>query len=147
MPALRERRSDILQLTDFFIGRFNAKHDKSVKRVSTPAIDMLLAYHWPGNVRELENCIDRAILLSDDDVIHGHHLPPTLQTAEASGTRFKGTLAEAVARLEKEMIVEALKDARGNRASAARTLGISERVMGLRCDSYNIDARRFKPRG
>ena len=63
-----------------------ARHGKDVRRISTPAIDMLMAYHWPGNVRELENCIERAVLVCDGDVIHGHHLPPTLQTAEASGT-------------------------------------------------------------
>lgn len=144
LPALRERRTDILQLTDFFIGRFNKKHERAVKRISTPAIDMLLAYHWPGNVRELENCIDRAILLSDNDVIHGHHLPPTLQTPSSSGTQLQGTLAEAVARLEKEMISDALKESSGNRARAARTLGVSERVMGLRVERYGIDLTRFK---
>ena len=52
------------------------EHHKEIKRITTPAIDMLMSYHWPGNVRELENCIERAVLLSNDDVIHGHHLPP-----------------------------------------------------------------------
>ena len=47
---------------------------------------MLMAYHWPGNVRELENAIERAVLVCDGGVVHPHHLPPTLQTAEASGT-------------------------------------------------------------
>ena len=86
IPPLRERRTDILLLADYFAERYSLKTHKNVRRISTPAIDMLMAYHWPGNVRELENCIERAVLLSDDDVIHGHHLPPTLQTAEASGT-------------------------------------------------------------
>ncbi len=86
IPPLRERRTDILLLADYFAERYSLKNHKNVRRISTPAIDMLMAYHWPGNVRELENCIERAVLLSDDDVIHGHHLPPTLQTAEASGT-------------------------------------------------------------
>ena len=54
---------------------------KDVRRISTPAINMMLAYHWPGNVRELENCIEYAVLLSNDGVIHGHSLPPTLATA------------------------------------------------------------------
>ena len=58
----------------------------SIKRISTPAIDMLASYHWPGNVRELENTLERAVLMCDGEVIHGHHLPPSLQTAEASGT-------------------------------------------------------------
>ena len=92
IPPLRERRTDILLLADYFAERYSLKTHKNVRRISTPAIDMLMAYHWPGNVRELENCIERAVLLSDDDVIHGHHLPPTLQTAESSGTVPRGTL-------------------------------------------------------
>ena len=86
IPPLRERRTDILLLADYFVERYSRASGRVVRRISTPAIDMLMAYHWPGNVRELENCIERAVLLSDDEVIHGHHLPPTLQTAEASGT-------------------------------------------------------------
>ena len=61
-------------------------HGKDVRRIATTAIDMLMSYHWPGNVRELENCIERAVLVCEGGVIHGHHLPPTLQTAEVSGT-------------------------------------------------------------
>jgi Nif-specific regulatory protein len=105
---------------------------------------MLTAYHWPGNVRELENTIERAVLLSQDDVIHGHHLPPSLQTAEASDTVNEGTLEAAVGRLERELIVEALKTARGNQSRAARALGVTERVMGLRLKKYRIDPKRFE---
>jgi Nif-specific regulatory protein len=105
---------------------------------------MLMAYHWPGNVRELENCIERAVLLSTDDVIHGHHLPPTLQTAEASGTGLTRMLPEALEALEREMILDALKSSRGNMAKAARALGISERVMGLRISQYGLDQKRFR---
>ena len=86
----------------------------------------------------------RAVLLTNDDVVHGHHLPPTLQTSEASNTIIKGTLEETLDRVEREMIVEALKDAKGNRAKAARQLGISERLMGLRVEKHNIDPRRYK---
>ena len=84
------------------------------------------------------------MILSDDDVLHGHHLPPTLQTAEASGTNIKETLQEKLDRLEREMIIDALKDARGNRAKAAKILGISERVMGLRVDKYAITAKQYR---
>jgi Nif-specific regulatory protein len=105
---------------------------------------MMMAYHWPGNVRELENVIERAVLLSDDRVIHGHHLPPTLQTAEASGTVPRGTLRAALERVERELLLEALKSARGNMAAAARALGVTERVMGLRVARFRIDARRFR---
>jgi Nif-specific regulatory protein len=144
IPPLRERRTDILLLADFFAERYSIHNHKNVRRISTPAIDMLMAYHWPGNVRELENCIERAVLLSDDDVIHGHHLPPTLQTAEASGTVPHGTLRATLERVEKELLVEALKSSRGNMAAAAEALGITERIMGLRIHKYRIESRRFR---
>jgi len=144
MPPLRERRSDILLLADYFVEKYGKANGKDVRRISTPAIDMLMSYHWPGNVRELENCIERAVLVSADDVIHGHHLPPTLQTAEASGTAHAGTLAESLERLERELVLDALKSSRGNMAKAARSLGITERTMGLRVRAYDIEARRFR---
>lgn len=144
VPPLRERRTDILELANFFVEKYGRENGKYVRRISTPAIDMMMSYHWPGNVRELENCIERAVLLTNDDVVHGHHLPPTLQTSEASNTIIKGTLEETLDRVEREMIVEALKDAKGNRAKAARQLGISERLMGLRVEKHNIDPRRYK---
>lgn len=144
IPALRERRTDIPLLADFFVEKYSRSNLKNVVRVSTPAIDMLMSYHWPGNVRELENCIERAVLLSTDSVIHGHHLPPTLQTAEASGTWMRGTLENTLEAVERDMLVDALKTARGNKARAARALGITERVMGLRVKRYGIEPRRFR---
>src|SRR5678809_810538 len=86
MPPLRERKSDVLLLADHFLEKYAREHGKRIKRISTPAIDMLASYHWPGNVRELENIIERAVLVCETNVIHGHHLPPTLQTAEGTGT-------------------------------------------------------------
>jgi Nif-specific regulatory protein len=144
MPPLRERRADILLLADHFIQLFNQAHGKLVRRISTSAIDMLMSYHWPGNVRELENCMERAVLLSREDVIMGHHLPPTLQTAEASGTTSEGGLRERVEEFEREIVLDALKSARGNMARAARKLKISERIMGLRVRKYGIEPRRHR---
>lgn len=144
VPPLRERKSDIPLLADHFVGTCAAHSGKKVVRISTPAIDMLMRYHWPGNVRELENCIERAVILSTDGVIHGYHLPPTLQTAEASGTTARGTLDAALESIEKEMIMEAMKTAQGNMARAARALGLTERVMGIRVAKYNIDYRAYR---
>jgi Nif-specific regulatory protein len=144
LPPLRERKTDIPLLADHFVEKHATAHAKDVRRIATSAIDMLMSYHWPGNVRELENCIERAVLVSADDVIHGHHLPPTLQTAEASGTTHPGTLAESLERLERELVLDALKSSRGNMAKAARSLGITERIMGLRVHAYGIEPRRFR---
>jgi len=146
IPPLRERKTDIPLLADFFVEKYSKANSKMVRRISTPAIDMLMSYHWPGNVRELENCLERAVLLTSDQVIHGHHLPPTLQTAEASGTAHTGTLEGTLERVERDLLVDALKASRGNRAKAARALGISERIMGLRVQRFGIDARRFRTR-
>ncbi|MCO4743714.1 MAG: sigma 54-interacting transcriptional regulator [Proteobacteria bacterium] len=144
LPALRERGSDILLLADHFVEVFNKSHGKAVRRIATAAIDMMVAYHWPGNVRELENCVERAVLLARDDVVLGHHLPPTLQTAEHSGTGPRSTLKAAVAAVEEDLIRDALKSHRGNMAAAARQLGVTERMMGTRVVKYSIDVRRYK---
>ncbi len=144
VPPLRERKSDVLLLADHFVERYAGENDKEIHRISTPAIDMLHAYHWPGNVRELENCIERAVLLSTDGVIHGHQLPPSLQTAEATDTEFDGDLESALSSLERELVVDALKTTRGNQAAAARKLGITDRKLRLRVDKYGIDPSRFR---
>ncbi|MFN3197079.1 MAG: sigma-54 interaction domain-containing protein [Bradymonadia bacterium] len=143
-PSLRERRSDILLLADSFLERYARANNKIVRRISMSAIDVLLSYSWPGNVRELENCIERAVLVTRDQVIRAHDLPPSLQTADTSDTLPRQGLKAALEALEKEMLTEALKSARGNMAKAARALGISERIMGLRVQKYKLDRSRFR---
>ena len=144
LPPLRDRKTDILLLADHFMLKYGRQNGKPVKRISTPAIDMLMRYHWPGNVRELENCIERAVLVCDDQVIHSYHLPPTLQTAESSDTVTRFSLEEAVASYEKELIQDALKTTRGNRAKAARLLDTTERILNYKIGKYGIDVNRFK---
>jgi Nif-specific regulatory protein len=143
VPPLRERKADLLLLVDHFLEKFSREHHKSIKRISTPAIDMLMSYHWPGNVRELENTLERAVLMCDGQVVHGHHLPPSLQTAEASNTVTRVSLSDAVAGFEKDLIQDALKTTRGNRAKAARLLDTTERVINYKVRKYAIDVRRF----
>jgi len=144
LPPLRDRKTDILLLADHFMLKYGRQHGKSIKRISTPAIDMFMRYHWPGNVRELENCVERAVLVCDDQVIHSYHLPPTLQTAESSNTLNRMSLNDAVAAYEKELIQDALKSTRGNQAKAARLLDTTERIIGYKIKNYGIDTRRFK---
>jgi len=144
VPPMRERKSDILLLADHFLEKYSREHSRNIRRISTPAIDMLVSYHWPGNVRELENAIERAVLVCDGHVIHAHHLPPTLQTAEASGTLSTINLNEAVAAYEKDLIQDALKSTRGNRAKAARLLSTTERIIGYKVRKYRIDCQRFR---
>lgn len=144
LPPLRERKSDILLLAEHFLEKYEREHGKRVRRISTPAIDMLMSYHYPGNVRELENAIERAVLACDSSVIHGHHLPPTLQTAEVSGTVTSLSLAAAVEAFERGMIQDALKSSRGNIAKAAKMLDSTERILGYKIKKYAIVAGRFR---
>ncbi|MEW6754571.1 MAG: sigma 54-interacting transcriptional regulator [Candidatus Latescibacterota bacterium] len=144
LPPLRERKSDVMLLADHFLEKYARQHGKEMKRISTPAIDMMMSYHWPGNVRELENCIERAVILSADGVVHGHHLPPSLQTAEATGTRVSGTFGVLMTAYEREILVEALKNARGNMARASRMLGTTPRIFSYRVAKLAIDPRQYR---
>ncbi|MDR0784539.1 MAG: sigma 54-interacting transcriptional regulator [Treponema sp.] len=144
IPPLRERKSDIVLLADHFAEKYAEKNNKLIKRISSPAIDLLTSYSWPGNVRELENCIERAVILSTDSVIHAYNLPPSLQSSSSTQTEPNTTLEAALSRLEKELIVEALKISEGNMSAASRRLGITERQMGLRVHHYAINWKSYK---
>jgi Nif-specific regulatory protein len=134
----------VLVLADHFLEHFASEHGKDIRRISTPAIDMLTAYHWPGNVRELQNVIERAVLVCDGLVLHAHHLPPTLQTAEASGTTMSVSLEDAMDAYERDLLQDALKSARGNRAKAARLLRTTDRIFNYKVRRLGIDYKRFK---
>ena len=99
---------------------------------------MLTSYHWPGNVRELENCIERSVLLCDEDVIRSDHLPPSLQMVKNSEMSNALSLPEKVEYLEREMIVDALKKTQGCQRHAAKELGLTERMLGYKIKKYNI---------
>lgn len=144
MPPLRERKTDVLLLADFFLEKYAKENGKEIRRFSTPAINMLMDYHWPGNVRELENCIERAVLLCNEGVIHGYHLPPTLQTGSETDTLPSLSLETAVDNLEREMIVDALKNTRGNITSAAALLDTTVRKFAYKMKYLGVDYRQFR---
>ena len=148
LPALRERRSDIILLADHFLAKYNKLYRKNIRRISTTAINMMMSYHWPGNVRELENCIEHAVLKTMDDVVHGFSLPPSLQTAQATQTEFlpeDGASLEAlVASYEREVITDALKQHWGNCAAAARSLSTTPRIFNYRVKKLGVDPASFK---
>jgi Nif-specific regulatory protein len=143
LSPLRERKDDILLLADHFVAKYAQKLGKDVRRISTQAINMMAAYHWPGNVRELENCVEYAVLLSRDHVIHGHNLPPTLQMPDADVTESGDSLRHRVAILEKDMIVDALKSCQGSINSTARQLGITARMVRYKIKKLRIDYQQF----
>ena len=143
VPPLRKRKSDIVQLADFFLERYARVNGGNVRRLSSAVIDMLMSYHWPGNVRELESCIERAVLVAKDDVVHPHHLPPTLQTAESSGTEPSGSFRYLVENYERDLLRDALKSSRGNIAAASRKLRTTPRITGYKIKKYGIDPNRY----
>ncbi len=148
LPDLNKRRCDILLLAEHFIAKHNMRYGKAVKRLSTPAINMLMAYHWPGNVRELENCIERAVLTATDECIYGYNLPPSLQTGKESGTELlpegQASFNTMVRSFERELLVEALKKNHGNLSAAGRDLDLSPRVMHYKVRSYGITPEWYK---
>jgi Nif-specific regulatory protein len=135
-------------LADHFVAKYAKKMGKEVRRISTPAINMMFAYHWPGNVRELENCIEYAVLLASDGVIHGHNLPPTLQLPAAERIRAARDCSRTrVELLEHDMITDALKSCQGSVSMAAEQLGITPRMVRYKMKKLGIDYRLFsKPR-
>ncbi len=139
LPPLRQRNNDVILLADHFVASFSAKLEKEVRRISTAALDAMLAYHWPGNVRELENCIEHAVLLSDDGVIHAHHLPPSLRMPEVTERPKGGSLKRNVQILEKDMIIDALKRHDGNVNVASDELGITGRMVRYKIETLEID--------
>jgi Nif-specific regulatory protein len=144
MPALRERKTDILLLAEHFLAKYTQENTKNIRRITTPAIDMLVRYHWPGNVRELENCIERSVLLCDEPAVHSYHLPPTLQTADGSRSAVDLPLAEAVKLFETDLIVDALKATRGNIRKASERLEATPRILGYKIRKYRIEPRRYR---
>ena len=109
---------------------------------------MMMMYHWPGNVRELENCIERAVLTSADNVIHGYTLPPSLQTSDQTGTaiipREGASLKQMVETYEREVIIDALKKHRGNAAAAARELQTTQRIMNYRIRNLGVQPQKYR---
>ena len=144
MPPLRERRTDILLLAEFFLEKFATENKKKIRRISTSAIDMLIQYHWPGNVRELQNCIERAVLICDTDTIKAIHLPPTLQISETRTEENPLSLTASVENFEKELIIDGLKKNNGNQTKTAKYLDTSLRIINYKIHQYNIDPKKYK---
>jgi Nif-specific regulatory protein len=148
LPRLRDRRSDIILLADHFVTKYNKAYGRNIKRISSAAINMIMAYHWPGNVRELENCIERAVLSSADNVVHAYSLPPSLQTETQTSTSLipdeGASLKDMVNSYERELIVDALKKHRGSAAAAARYLQTTPRILNYRITKLGVDRSQYR---
>lgn len=147
VPPLRERREDIPVLAERFLAQCTQERHKPVKGFTPEAMDILTRYHYPGNVRELQNAIERAVLLTRTEYIQPCDLPENFLTGgpyeplagQAAITLPLATnLPEAVERLEKAIVLHALKEAGGNQTRAARRIGISEKGVRDRLKKWGL---------
>ncbi len=141
IPALRERKEDILPFIEFFINKYSKENSKENLEISKEAVDFLLKYNYPGNVRELENIIERAVVLARGNIISANDLPMNIRGLKGEDTfsvDSSSTLNEQVEALEKRLIYDALKQTNGNQTQAGKLLGITERNLRYKLNKYGI---------
>jgi Nif-specific regulatory protein len=140
MPALRERREDIMLLANYFADKYGTRCNRRLKGFSAEARACLTAYDWPGNVRELENAIERAIVLGTTDLILPEDLPEAVLESELSPT---STLKyhEAVTQTKKQIILRAIDEAKGNYTEAAKLLGVHPNYLHRLIRNLNLRAQ------
>jgi Nif-specific regulatory protein len=144
VPPLRERRTDVPTLVEYFLEKYSNEHRRKAKRIASSALDVLCQYGWPGNVRELENAIERAVVSCDGSVLEERHLPKTLRLSSHVAVERKLSLAQAVEELERRMIEDALAASKGNLARASRTLGTTERILRYKVSKYKLEPIRAR---
>ena len=134
LPPLRDRREDIMPLATSFLKRFAAQAGRAISGYSPEAAERLRKFDWPGNVRQLQNEVQRAVLMCDGNVIEIHDLSvlPTPQEAQADGTL---SLMEA---MERNTIIQILKETNGNKLETARRLGIGRQTLYNKIKAYGI---------
>jgi len=138
IPPLRERRSDVALLLDHFLRHYAEKNGKTIRGLTPEGRDILLRYDYPGNVRELENIIERAVVLTRDDVIGSGDLPLTVQELEVADGDRETNLTVAVEALERRMIRDALARSDGIQTRAAELLGMGERALRYKLTKYGF---------
>jgi DNA-binding NtrC family response regulator len=124
LPPLRERKEDIPALASYFLERFASETKKNFSGITDEARDKLIAYAWPGNIRELANVIERAVVLGEGPELTVHHLPARVIGAQPAAVSDEVPYHDAVNSYRRELIVRALASAQGNRAAAAKNLGL-----------------------
>lgn len=144
LPPLRHRVSDVPLLATAFVDRFNREFGKKVDHITPEAMRLLEEHPWPGNVRELCNVVERAVLLTESDQIDVDALPPEVRTrtpeSEHAGAFTLGPSGVDMEELERELLMEALRVAEGNRTEAGRLLGLSRHQIRNRLKKYGVES-------
>jgi len=138
LPPLRERRDDIPLLANHFLSKYNKKRGKNIKAISDRAMKALVEYDWPGNVRELENAIERAVVLTEDDMIKPSDLLYYGLTVQTPSKSDAGQ-AQRLIDVEKEHIARTLKMFNGHKGKAAESLGIDRKTLREKLKRYAIE--------
>ncbi len=159
IPSLRERREDIPLLATNFLAKYSQENRRPIRGIAPEAMELLLRYHWPGNVRELENAVERAVTLGTGSVLTPESLPETVrarpEASDSEGQRVEGTMPSAVSeftpssekldldrvvsKVERDLILEALRQAGGVQKKAAQLVGLSFESFRYRMKKYGID--------
>jgi DNA-binding NtrC family response regulator len=141
LPPLRERAEDLPLLAKTFLREFATENNKTVNDFTTDALEALMNYAWPGNVRELRTSVEHAVVLCRGDRISLRDLPPPVRTTgpATAAARWTAQPGVTVAEAEKQLIVRALKEAGGNRTTAAAKLGMSRRTLHRKLHSYHLE--------
>jgi DNA-binding NtrC family response regulator len=141
LPPLRERRSDIPALARYFQQRFSSETKRSFSEIAPAAEEKLVAYDWPGNVRELANVIERAVVLGHEPTIAVHDLPPRIVAAQPQAPAGRFSYRAGVDASRRELVLKALSQTGGNRAAAAKVLGIQRTYLLKLMKALGIDER------
>jgi DNA-binding NtrC family response regulator len=129
LPPLRERREDIPALAHHFLQRFAKEVKRSLSEISDEALGRLSGYDWPGNIRELANAIERAVVLAQGPEIAPHDLPARIVAARPESRSDGASYRESMDAYRRQLVMRALAQSQGNRAAAARTLGLHEKYL------------------
>ncbi|MBI4640210.1 MAG: sigma-54-dependent Fis family transcriptional regulator [Candidatus Tectomicrobia bacterium] len=143
LPTLRERKEDIPLLVDHFLTIYRKKNNKQIKGISRETLDALIDYSWPGNVRELENTMERAVVLTRDEMITLGDLPQAIRKTSQPNRHLIIPMGTPLAEIERMVIEETLKDVEGDKAAAARKLGIASRTIYRKIDREKREAESF----
>ncbi|MGE5853217.1 MAG: sigma-54-dependent transcriptional regulator [Deltaproteobacteria bacterium] len=138
LPPLRERREDIGALANFFMQRFSSETKKRFDEISPEAMERLLAYDWPGNVRELANVIERAVVLGRGPQITLDEIPTAMVSTDSTAPSLGLLYSENVEAYRRQLIVKALSEAKGNRAAAAKALGLQRTYLSRLIKTLHI---------